>query len=157
MIFERPILRPIITPTNHNKSEQSDKPIRIPSILQVTCPKGNCTIGFTFASYYWLQNWREIFKPIIKRGNHNQVINFRQSFENCSIWHHKTKAKASKRETLSSGLRYLYFRSATVSWNRSISQRHSHGEWEIHVYNIKPKVIKSYENLVRELMISCLL
>ena len=81
MIFERPILRPIITPTNHNKSEQSDKPIRIPSILHVTCPKGNCTIGFTFASYYWLQNWREIFKPIIKRGNHNQVINFRQSFE----------------------------------------------------------------------------
>ena len=32
-------------------------------------------IGFGFASH-WLKNWRESFKPIIKRSNHNHVITF---------------------------------------------------------------------------------
>ena len=32
-------------------------------------------IGFGFASHL-LKNWRESFKPIIKRGNHNLVITF---------------------------------------------------------------------------------
>ena len=33
------------------------------------------TIGFGFASD-WLKNWRESFKPIIKRSNRNHVITF---------------------------------------------------------------------------------
>ena len=32
-------------------------------------------IGFGFASH-WLKNWRESFKPITKRSNHNHVITF---------------------------------------------------------------------------------
>ena len=32
-------------------------------------------IGFDFASH-WLKNWRESFKPIIKRSNHNHAITF---------------------------------------------------------------------------------
>ena len=32
-------------------------------------------IGFGFASH-WLKNWREPFKPIIKRSNRNHVITF---------------------------------------------------------------------------------
>ena len=32
-------------------------------------------IGFGFASY-WLKIWRESFKPITKRGNHNHIITF---------------------------------------------------------------------------------
>ena len=32
-------------------------------------------IGFGFASH-WLKNWRESFKPIIKRSNCNPVITF---------------------------------------------------------------------------------
>ena len=32
-------------------------------------------IGFGFASH-WLKNWRESFKPIIKRSNSNQIITF---------------------------------------------------------------------------------
>ena len=32
-------------------------------------------IGFGFASH-WLKNWRESFKPIIRRSNRNQVITF---------------------------------------------------------------------------------
>ena len=32
-------------------------------------------IGFGFASR-WLKNWRESFKPITKRSNHNHVITF---------------------------------------------------------------------------------
>ena len=32
-------------------------------------------IGFGFDSY-WLKNWRESFKPITKRSNHNHVITF---------------------------------------------------------------------------------
>ena len=32
-------------------------------------------IGFVFASH-WLKNWRDSFKPITKRSNHNHVIAF---------------------------------------------------------------------------------
>ena len=32
-------------------------------------------IGFGFASH-WLKNWRDSFKPITKRSNHNHVITF---------------------------------------------------------------------------------
>ena len=32
-------------------------------------------IGFGFDSH-WLKNWRESFKPIIKRSNRNHVITF---------------------------------------------------------------------------------
>ena len=32
-------------------------------------------IGFSFASH-WLENWRDSFKPITKRSNHNRVITF---------------------------------------------------------------------------------
>ena len=35
----------------------------------------HCAIGVGLASH-WLKNWRESFKPITKRSNHNHVITF---------------------------------------------------------------------------------
>ena len=32
-------------------------------------------IGFCFDSH-WLKNWRESFKPITRRSNHNQLMTF---------------------------------------------------------------------------------
>ena len=52
-------------------------------ILAITCTfleareksRVRGAIGFGFASH-WLKNWRESFKPIIKRSNRNDVITF---------------------------------------------------------------------------------
>ena len=36
-----------------------------------------CDIAFDFASHmHWLKNWRQTFKYITTRSNHNHVINF---------------------------------------------------------------------------------
>ena len=42
-------------------------------------------IGFGFASH-WLKNWRESFKPIIKRSNRNHVITFDSHLKTALIW-----------------------------------------------------------------------
>ena len=78
-----------IIPTNHNKSKQCDKKIRVPRnhlLFAQSAGKSRVQsdIGSSFASD-WLKNWREIFNPITKRCNRNLVLNyFQQSFENCS-------------------------------------------------------------------------
>ena len=41
-------------------------------------------IGFGFASH-WLKNWRESFKPTIKRSNRNHVITFDSHLETARI------------------------------------------------------------------------
>ena len=51
--------------------------------LAITCnslearekPRVHGAIGFGFDSH-WLKNWRESFKPITMRSNHNYVITF---------------------------------------------------------------------------------
>ena len=42
-------------------------------------------IGFGFASH-WLKNWRESFKPIIKRSNRNHIITF-DSYLKTAPWY----------------------------------------------------------------------
>ena len=67
-----------ITPTNYDRGKQRDEPITIPSnYLAQSQEKSRVhgAIGFGFASH-WLKNWREPFKPIIKRSNRNHVITF---------------------------------------------------------------------------------
>ena len=71
------ILRPITTGAN-SATNQSQ-------FLAITCNSleareksrvhGAIGFGFGFASH-WLKNWRESFKPIIKRSNRNCVITF---------------------------------------------------------------------------------
>ena len=54
-----------------------------PQFLAITCnslearekSRVHGAIGFGFASH-WLKNWRESFKPITKRRNHNHVMIF---------------------------------------------------------------------------------
>ena len=54
-----------------------------PQLLATTCnslkarekSRVHGAIAFGFASH-WLRNWRESFKPIIKRSNGNHVITF---------------------------------------------------------------------------------
>ena len=43
-------------------------------------------IGFGFASH-WLKNWRESFKPIIKRSNRNDVITFDSHLKTALLVH----------------------------------------------------------------------
>ena len=68
-----------ITPTNHNRNEERDEPITIPSnYIELEAREESCAhgaIGFGFASH-WLKNWRESFKPITKCSNRNHVITF---------------------------------------------------------------------------------
>ena len=79
MAVEKPkpkqLLRPITT--------GADGAMNQSQFLAITCSKLKAreksrvhgAIGFGFASH-WLKNWRESFKPIIKRSNRNHVITF---------------------------------------------------------------------------------
>ena len=69
-----------ITPTNHNRNKQRHNQSQFLAITcnQLQAREKSCAhgvIGFAFASH-WLKNWRESFKAIIKRSNHNHVITF---------------------------------------------------------------------------------
>ena len=69
------LLRPITTRTN-SVMNQSQFPIITCNSLEARkkITRAWCD-WFGFASH-WLKNWRESFKPIIKRGNRNHVITF---------------------------------------------------------------------------------
>ena len=79
MTVEKPkpkqLLRPITTETNSAMNQSQ--------FLAITCNSPEAreksrvhgAIDFGFASH-WLKNWRESFKPIIKRSNRNHVITF---------------------------------------------------------------------------------
>ena len=80
MTVEKPkpkqLLRPITTGANSAVNQSQ-------LFLAITCNllkarEKSCVhsaIGFGFASH-WLKNWRESFKPIIKRSNRNHTITF---------------------------------------------------------------------------------
>ena len=86
MTIEKPkpkqLLRPITTETNSSMNQSQ--------FLVITCnspearekSREHGKIGFGFASL-WLKKWRESFKPITKRSDHNHVITF--DSENCSM------------------------------------------------------------------------
>ena len=63
-------------------------------------------IGFGFASH-WLKNWRDSFKPITKRSNHNHVITFDR--------HLKTALNPMK------GLDFMYYYSFLISKVQSVA------------------------------------
>ena len=78
MSIDKPIAK-VINPTNHNRSKQCAKPIRIPrNYLSLVQNAGKSRAqganGFCYASH-WLTNWREILKEIAKRRNHNRKWN----------------------------------------------------------------------------------
>ena len=79
MTVEKPkpkqLLRPIMTGAN-SVMNQSQFLAMIRNLLKLW-EKSHVhgAIGFGFASH-WLKNWRESFKPIIKRSNCNHVITF---------------------------------------------------------------------------------
>ena len=79
MTVEKPkpkqLLRPITT--------GADSAMNQPQFLAITCnslearerSRVHGAIGFAFDSPL-LKNWREFFKPITKRSNHNYVLTF---------------------------------------------------------------------------------
>ena len=79
MTVEKPkpkqLLRPITTGAN-SAMNQSEFLAIIYNLLKARKKSRVLgAIGFDFASH-WLKNWRESFKPIIKRSNRNHVITF---------------------------------------------------------------------------------
>jgi len=55
-------------------------------------------IGFGFASH-WLKNWRESFKPIIKRSNRYHVIHFNSHLK-IALWRDRRESALAKRANL---------------------------------------------------------
>ena len=79
MTVEKPnpkqLLRPITTGAN-SAMNQSQFLVIISNLLKAReKSRIHGVIGFGFAPH-WLKNWRESFKPIIKRSNRNHVITF---------------------------------------------------------------------------------
>ena len=63
------------TPTNHSSRKQRNEPIRISwNYLKLAQAAGK--IARTRCDWFWLKNWREIFKPITKRRNRNCEMTF---------------------------------------------------------------------------------
>ena len=79
MTVEKPkpkqLLRPITTGANSAMSQSQSLAITCNSLKWREKSRVHGAIGFGFASH-WLKNWRESFKPIAKRSNHNHVITF---------------------------------------------------------------------------------
>ena len=79
MTVEKPkpkqLLRPITTGTNGAMNQSQFLAITCNSLEAREKSRVQGGIGFVYASH-WLKNWRESFKPITKRSNHNHVISF---------------------------------------------------------------------------------
>ena len=79
MTVEKPkpkqLLRPITTGTNSAMNQSQFLAITRNSFEAREKSRVHGAIGFGFASH-WLKNWRDSFKPITKRSNHNPVITF---------------------------------------------------------------------------------
>ena len=79
MTVEKPkskqLLRPITTGGNSAMNQSEFLAIIFNLLKAREKSRVHGAIGFDFASH-WLKNWRESFKPIIKRSNRNHVITF---------------------------------------------------------------------------------
>ena len=79
MTVEKPkpkqLLRPIITGAGSAMNQSQFLAIICNLLKAREKSRLHGAIGFGFASH-WLKNWRESFKPIIKRSNRNHVITF---------------------------------------------------------------------------------
>ena len=73
MTVEKPVPK-VISPTNHNRSKQRDKPIRIRTNNYYTCNllkereklSAQGVIGFGFASQWFEKTGASFFKPVTK-------------------------------------------------------------------------------------------
>ena len=79
MTVERPkpkqLLRPITTGAGIAMNQSQFLAITCNSLVAREKSRVRDAVCFGFDSH-WLKNWRESFKPIIKRGNRNHVITF---------------------------------------------------------------------------------
>ena len=79
MAVEKPkpkqLLRPITTETKSSMNQSQFLAITCNSLEAREKSRVHGAIVFGFASH-WLKNWRDSFKPITKRSNHNHVIAF---------------------------------------------------------------------------------
>ena len=79
MTVERPkpkqLLRPITTGSGIAMNQSQFLAITCNSLVARVKSRVHGAVCFGFDSH-WLKNWRESFKPIIKRGNRNHVITF---------------------------------------------------------------------------------
>ena len=79
MTVEKPkpkqLLRPITTGINSTMNQSQSLAITCNSLEAREKSRVRGANGFGLASH-WLKNWRESFKPITKRSNHNHVITF---------------------------------------------------------------------------------
>ena len=77
MTVEKPkpkqLLRPITTGAGSAMNQSQFLAITCNSLKAREKSHVRGAIGFGFDSH-WLKNWRESFKPITKRSNHNHVI-----------------------------------------------------------------------------------
>ena len=95
MTVEKPkpkqLLQPITTGANSTMNQSEF--LLITSNLLKGWEKSRIhgAIGFGFASH-WLKNWRESFKPMTKRSNHNHIITFDSHLKTAlSMWFHLLK------------------------------------------------------------------
>ena len=79
MTVEKPkpkqLLRPITTGVNSAMNQSQFLAIICNLLKAREKSRLHGAVGFGFASH-WLENWRESFKPIIKRCNRKHVITF---------------------------------------------------------------------------------
>jgi len=77
MTVEKPkpkqLFPPITTGANSAMNQSQFLAITFNSLKAREKWRGHGAIGFGFASHWW-KNWRESFKPIIKRSDRNLVI-----------------------------------------------------------------------------------
>ena len=87
-----------VTPTN----QWANSAMNQSQFLAITCnsleareeSRVQGAIGLGFASH-WLKNWRESFKPITKRTNHNHVITFDSHLKTALIRWRKVNGRSS--------------------------------------------------------------
>ena len=104
MTVEKPkpkqLLRPITTGTNSSMNQSQFLAITCNSLEAREKSRVHGAIGFGFASH-WLKNWRDSFKPVTKRSNHNHnhVITFdghlktADNVKNCTKKHCASSAR----------------------------------------------------------------
>ena len=109
MTVEKPkpkqVLQPITT-MNSAMNQSQFRAITYNSLKAREKSRVHGAIGFGFASH-WLKNWRDSFKPITKRSNHNHVITFDS--------HLKTALNPMK------GLDFMYYYSFLITKVQSVS------------------------------------
>ena len=79
------LLRPITTGADSSMNQLQFLAITCNSLKEREKSRVHGAIGFGFDSH-WLKNWRESFKPITKRSNHNHVITFASHLKTALGW-----------------------------------------------------------------------